>query len=392
LKWMIAAKVGTLLLVCIFAIGSTASQAQSVKPASSCLLMGIDSVNAGSSASFTLSSCAADNWTVSCGKISSQASGIVTLNFAATTCTSVTITALKSGQTLATKKIAIRTVAGLSAVAISSTSQSINYGRVPPLLNAPVASGGNCGGAYTYQWSSSTDNSNFLPIAGATGQNYQPGPLTATTYFKRQTNCGGALVYTSNSIVVTVYAKTPAIALSPASQSVNAGFSPATLTLGIVSNTGSPFAYQWQQSPNNSFSGATNINGANSSTYSPGALSTTTYYRLVLIRNGDSLYSTPAVATVLTALSPGTLSPATQTVASGDIPALIVFAGTSGGNGTYFYQWYSSADNKTWTVLSGVNTPDYNPGGLTTTTWFQVVVTGGGLAATGASAVILVNP
>ncbi len=367
------------------------SQAQSATATASYTIGGADSVYAGSTASYTLSSASADNWTVSCGSVSSQTPGMVTLNFAATACSSVMVTASKSGQPLATKKITIKPAVALAAVAISGGSQNINYGQIPALLTAPVAAGGNCGGSYTYQWLSSPDNTNFSPIPGATGQNYQPGPLTSTSYYKRQTNCGGSLLYTSNSTAATVYAKTPAMALSPASQSVNAGASPATLTIGNTSNTGGAFTYQWQQSGNNSFSDASALTGANSSSYSPGSLSATTFYRLALIRNGDSLYSMPAVVNVLPALSAGTLSPATQTITSGNIPALMVFTGAGGGDGNYTLQWYSSTDGSNWTALDGVWSAGYNPSFLVATTWYRVVVTSNGLSATSNPVVITVN-
>jgi hypothetical protein len=367
------------------------SWSQSATATASYTIGGADSVYAGSTASYTLSSAAADNWTVSCGSVSSQARGMVTLNFSATTCTSVTLTASKSSITLAIKKIRIKPAAVLAAVAISGGSQNINYGHIPLLLNAPVASGGNCGGSYTYQWLSSLDNINFTPIPGATAQNYQPGPLITTSFFKRQTNCGGSLLYTSNSITVTVYAKISAVPLSPASQSINAGASPTALALGNVGFTGGSFTYQWQQSANNSFSDATVITGATLSSYSLGALSTTTFYRLALIRNGDSLYSAPAVINVLPAVSAGTLSPATQTIKSGDIPALMVFAGASGGDGNYSLQWYSSADGSNWTAIDGVWSAGYNPSGLEATTWYRVVVTSNGLSATSIPVVINVN-
>jgi hypothetical protein len=367
------------------------SPAQSVTATTSYSIGGVDSVYAGSTASYTLSSAAADNWTVSCGSVSSQAPGMVTLNFAATTCTTVTLTALKGGKSLATKKIAIKPAAALAAVSIGGGSQNINYGQIPLLLNAPVASGGNCGGSYTYQWLSSPDNTNFTAIPGATAQNYQPGPLTTTSYFKRQTNCSGSLLCTSNSIAITVYAKTPAISLNPSSQAVNAGASPAALALGNASTTGGTFTYQWQQSANNSFSDATALAGANLSSYSPGVISTTTFYRLALIRNGDSLYSTPAVINVLPALSSGAISPTTQTITSGNIPALMVFAGSTGGDGNYTFQWYSSADGSNWTALDGVWSAGYNPSALEATTWYRVAVTSNGLSATSNSVVINVN-
>src|SRR5262245_12805856 len=59
--------------------------------------------------------------------------------------------------------------------------QNIAYGATPAQLTASVATGGTCGGAYSYQWEVSTDSSTFTNISGATSQNYQPGALYTKT-------------------------------------------------------------------------------------------------------------------------------------------------------------------------------------------------------------------
>jgi hypothetical protein len=80
---------------------------------------------------------------------------------------------------------------------ISPAYASIASGTSPGEITSTVASGGGCGGAYLYQWQSSTDGINFTNISGATAQNYTPGNLTAATWFRRQVNCSGDLEYTN---------------------------------------------------------------------------------------------------------------------------------------------------------------------------------------------------
>jgi RHS repeat-associated protein len=80
---------------------------------------------------------------------------------------------------------------------------SIPNGTSPGNITANPASGGACSGSYGYQWQKSTDNYTFTDIAGATSLNYNPGNLTATTYFRRKVICGTDNLYT-NSCEVAV--------------------------------------------------------------------------------------------------------------------------------------------------------------------------------------------
>ncbi|MCX6272509.1 MAG: hypothetical protein NTU44_15090, partial [Bacteroidetes bacterium] len=58
---------------------------------------------------------------------------------------------------------------------------------------------------YTYQWQSSTDNSNFSDIANATSASYQPGLLSQTTYYRQnQTSASGCGTLTTNTVTITV--------------------------------------------------------------------------------------------------------------------------------------------------------------------------------------------
>ncbi|MEI8006813.1 MAG: S8 family serine peptidase [Bacteroidota bacterium] len=84
---------------------------------------------------------------------------------------------------------------GSSQTICSGTLPGQLYG-VPPTGSVPP---------YTYQWQSSANNINFSNIQGATGLNYQPGILSATTYFRQiQNAAGGCGSVTTNTITVTV--------------------------------------------------------------------------------------------------------------------------------------------------------------------------------------------
>jgi hypothetical protein len=356
-----------------------------------CTLSGTDTVIAGSTASFTLSTCSATNWTTSCGTITSQGAGVVTIYFADASCGSSVITASGNGSSIASKTIIVIPDPVINAGTISDSLQAVNFNTSPGVLIAPGATGGACGGTYSYHWLISTDSLNFLPITGANQLNYQPGPLTATTYFKRQASCtDSTAAFMTNTAVITVYPRITIGNINPPSQSVNYDSSATPLSIDSVSGGSGGYIYQWQSSPDGiSFS---NISGASTSSYSPGNPALTTYYRLGVVSNTDTTFSGAAILQVFPQLQAGSLSPSSQTVAYDSMPSVMNIAGTGGGSGSYSYQWYSSSDSVNWVPIAGVTTATYSPGGLTATTWYQVIVSSNGVASGSAVAVVYVGP
>ncbi len=140
------------------------------------------------------------------------------------------------------------------------------------------------------------------------------------------------------------------VPLNPQTQAVNYNSPPIALSLTIPAAAAS-VRYQWQSASNPAFNGAAVISGANGSSYSPDSLSSTTYFRAILINNKDSSYSSPAIVTVYPALTAGMLSPASQTVAYDSLPGLLSCTGFSGGNGDFSFQWYSSPDGINWSPV-----------------------------------------
>jgi RHS repeat-associated protein len=92
---------------------------------------------------------------------------------------------------------------------ISSATLNIVSGSAPGAISATAPSGGNCGGAYTFQWQSSANGIAFTNIQGATAATYTSPALTVTTAYRRSVNCGTQTVY-SNVITVVVHPGTAA--------------------------------------------------------------------------------------------------------------------------------------------------------------------------------------
>jgi RHS repeat-associated protein len=252
------------------------------------------------------------------------------------------------------------------------THQNIYTGTTPAQINASFPTNGNCAG-YTYQWYSSTNGTSWPSISGATNQNYQPGILTATTYYKREAFDYTQSAYTSNIDTVTVYPTLVSGTISPSSITVNFDKAPTSgfSVSGTTGGTGT-YTYAWLSS---AASGGpyTYIAGATSASYTPTAQTASTWYEVIQYSYGDSVTSSPAELIVRPEVFPGTISPPYLVITSGANPGTLSGNAATGGTcgGSFYYLWQSSTDGTTWSNISGSNSLDYSPGTLTSTTWYR---------------------
>jgi hypothetical protein len=351
----------------------------------------------GESHDYTLNGgCSATSWSVGCGTVSFSDATHATIFFNATNCSSTTVST--DVQTANPLPVSISgsnpPPPTLTGGAISNPSQTISFGGTPAQITASAASGGSCGGSYTYQWYSSTDGTNYSPISGATGQNYQPGTLTVTTFFKRLTSCAGSTAFTTNVATVTVTPQLQSGSIGNPSQTIAFGGTPAQLSASAASggNCGGSYTYQWYSSTDNTNFSA--ISGATGLNYQPGALTVTTWYRMVTTCGGATVTSNTATVTVTPQLQPGTISPSFQVIDFGSTATQLTAPAATGGNcgGSYFYQWYSSPDGSSYSPISGATGQNYQPGSPTATAVYHRVTTCGGETATTDDAEIDVRP
>ncbi len=270
--------------------------------------------------------------------------------------------------------VTITVTPALTAGTIAADQAVCAGSPVAPLTNTAAPTGGT--GTFAYQWESSVNNTTWTAIAGATGPEYAPGPLTVTTYFRRQVSSGPCTGLPSNVVTITV---TPALTAGTiaANQTVCAGTAPALLTSTVAAAGGNgTIVYQWEASVDNTT--WTAVTGATGPTYAPGPLTATTSFR----RRATSGPCGPVVSNVVTitvtpALAAGTIA-ADQTLCAGATPAPLTSAtAPTGGTGTFTYQWEASVDNTNWTAVTGATGPTYAPGPLTATTYFRRQVSSG---------------
>jgi hypothetical protein len=124
-------------------------------------------------------------------------------------------------------------------------------------------------------------------------------------------------------------------------------------------------SYQWQSGT--ASTSMSDISGATNTTYAPGVISTTTYYRAIASFTGsgcDAATATAIAKTLYPPLSPGSLTTTSTTVCAGATVAAISPSAPSGGNGTYTYQWKEGTGNAT----GAANTDTFTPAGTYLTT------------------------
>lgn len=198
------------------------------------------------------------------------------------------VTIVSTGSTGYSNIATVSVIPPITAGLVSPDEQTISYGTIPASLTAGPASGGGCSTIY-YQWQSSVDNSTFTDIAGATAQNYSfpASPLVLKSlYYRRKAYCSTNLGYT-NSVVVRVRFFSGVLG---SSQEVNAGSAIGTLSVsGTSGGFGSSYQYQWEKSIDEI--NWTVISGATGNSYTPPAITNSTFFRVRITANNEWGYT-----------------------------------------------------------------------------------------------------
>lgn len=271
---------------------------------------------------------------------------------------------------------------------ISPSTQTIFSGSNPSTitLSGPDVSG------VTFQWTRSSNGTDFYFISGATNYYYTPpGPETQTWYYK--------VVLTNTTSHATSYSPVASVIIknhlaagttSPSAVTINYNSLPGQLTnTGATGGIGS-YQYQWQQSNDNST--YTDISGATAQNYSPGNLTATTYFRQKVVCGSETGYSNVVTVTVYPQLTGGSISPSSQTINYNATAGALTAGAVNGGNGTYSYQWQSSPNTTTWNNISGATGTSYSPGLLSVSTYYRLTVLSNGATLVSNTATVNVYP
>jgi hypothetical protein len=150
------------------------------------------------------------------------------------------------------------------------------------IIQGALPTGGN--GTYTYQWQLSSDDTTWSNINGATDQSYNPGVVYSTTRYRRIVT-SGSCSSESNICTITITASTAInnnTITAPATSSFCISGDPSNISGSTPSGGGNvgSFSYVWLSSTDgNNFS---IIAGATGTSYNPGVVTQTTYFRRVV--------------------------------------------------------------------------------------------------------------
>ncbi|MAE87331.1 MAG: hypothetical protein CMB80_31645, partial [Flammeovirgaceae bacterium] len=267
----------------------------------------------------------------------------------------------------------ITVYANLTAGSIGG-AQSICYNGNPSAMTNSSSATGGTGRTYQWQKSTSSASSGFSNISGATGSTYDPGTLTQSTWYRRMvTSASGCGTKYTSAVKVTVYADLTAGSIGGA-QTICYNGNPSVLTNGSSASGGTGRTYQWQKSTSSSSSGFSDISGATGSTYDPGTLTQSTWYRRrVTSASGCGTKYTSAVkVTVYGNLNAGSIGGAQTICYNGNPSAFTNSSSASGGTGIA-YQWQKSTTSASsgFSNISGATSSTYDAGTHTQSTWYR---------------------
>ena len=240
--------------------------------------------------------------------------------------------------------------------------QTICEGDTPDPLQGGVPGGGD--GSVIYRWQSSIDSDNWADAGNgdADQQQFAPGGLNDTTWYRRVVYSSDLVCTdTSNMVVVNVHK-----AITDIDIYLLSGGTDTTLCMGGVPNllTGSSpaggtdipgdYQFQWKQSDDGTlFTTATG--DATDPDYQPSAPDGSRWYRRVVTSGLCSEVSNVVGVNVLDPIENNTI-PADTSVCYNTAPSLFSSSLPAGGDGSYSYLWQISGDGGgTWGDATGVN-------------------------------------
>lgn len=298
------------------------------------------------------------------------------INIAGATSATYTINNVTAAD-VATYTVAVTNAAGavISNPAYLNTIIAVQPVDVTACLNSPgpavevIAHGLSL----TYQWyvNTTATTTGATAVNGATSASYTP-PATATRYYYCviTNNSQGCTVQNTNIVKYSVGAAAVAGTASITNSiglPVNTYFACAGTSGIVMKSTGttSGASYQWEKSTDGT-TGWVNVTGGTGSTsvsYTAGAVSETTYYRLRVTTGSCVVYTNSVIISIDN--YPGVVSP-NVTICSGTSTTL----STAGATGNLL--WLKSTDGVNWTELTLNFLPTYTTELLTATTYYRV--------------------
>ncbi|MEO1437026.1 MAG: hypothetical protein AAFV80_15910, partial [Bacteroidota bacterium] len=229
----------------------------------------------------------------------------------------------------------------------------------PAEITSVSSASGGIGGTVEYQWESSTDGTNYSEIGGATSENYDPGSISQTTYYRRKARRTTCTDYVLSNVVVK-----EAIQNFTSGGSIGddedrcESYDPALIsnTSGPSGGEGGSTEYRWQYRNGTSGSWIV-ISGASSATYDPPTISSTRQYRRSARRTPCTDWVTSNNVTKTVNPQVSVTASGTATICNGE--STDISASAFGGTSPYTYSWSNSLGSGASQTVSPSSTTTY---------------------------------
>ncbi|MBK0370514.1 gliding motility-associated C-terminal domain-containing protein [Flavobacterium agrisoli] len=243
-------------------------------------------------------------------------------------------------------------------------------------MNVVVSLNGGSG-SLSYQWQSSTDQTNWVNETNSTSTTTSftsdvltPSTLPTTYYYRVVVTVdygGGNTCEIISNTVEGIVAPDLNFTTQPQGGTVCNG---GEFTLSVEAN--SYANYQWQSSSTGNESDFTDITGANSASYTTPGLSSDSFFRVILSNpSGGCQDVISDIAQVVVLPDPTVTNPEGVTICTGDTHTMSVTASGGISGSPYLYQWQiyngSSYDN-----ISGANSATYTTDPLSANAQYRV--------------------
>ncbi|MBA9077839.1 gliding motility-associated C-terminal domain-containing protein [Rufibacter quisquiliarum] len=271
-----------------------------------------------------------------------------------------------------------------NTISLAANQKDLCAGNaVPGAINGLSATGGT--GSISYYWQKNTigETAVFSTISNSDVEDYPPGSLNATTWFRRIARSGAACNNdTSNVVMITVYP-------NPGNNQLTLS-SPVPVCKGSAGPTinGDPTSYTvvWQSSPSASGTYTTAVGTIGTNSFTPATLTQSTWFRRIIRTGGDcESVSSPVLVSVVEPIdaSSNTISTSSGTGLCASTASTTVQLNGSepkaGGvvvpNASLKYTWQISTTGTSFSNLSGSNSRNFTyTGVLSRTTYFRRIV------------------
>ena len=258
---------------------------------------------------------------------------------------------------------------------VIGSNQTICSGGDPVAFSFISSPSGS--GTLNYQWESSSNGTTWSTLSNSSTFDPSAGWASTTYFILNLTSTLNSLSCSSSSNIITVAVNNIDAGIIGSNQTICLNDDPALISFISPPISSGTNSFQWFSSNNNI--SWTSIAGANQNNYDPPALSSNSYYKVVVSSSvvppnfSDSLIcqsTSNTIAITLNSFTPGIIG-SNQSICSGGDPAIFTVLTAQTGLGTFSYQWQYSLNGTTWTNL-GVTTSTYNvPVGLTNSTYYR---------------------